>query len=212
MGLTTIKMGLTTILRGFKVPIAILDRFLESNGVRQTYGFPPIYDRLPLPGSKDGSTLDPQSAFLRTKLPNHANATRIFIPNRQGMSRSTHAYIAYTYVMVFGQRQIDLAAELPADAPPGFAELRREILGFVGKGEERMLQVAGMQAGEEGGYPASGLFVVVTDQREYPWKGPFMREVSFFGSSEPNYPFLPCCFCPFSSRLLCTTTTLERSY
>ncbi|KAK4154546.1 hypothetical protein C8A00DRAFT_32670 [Chaetomidium leptoderma] len=25
-------MGLTTVLRGFKVPITILDRFLESNG------------------------------------------------------------------------------------------------------------------------------------------------------------------------------------
>jgi hypothetical protein len=80
-------MGLTAILRGFKVPIAILDHFLESNGVRQTYGSPPIYDRLPFPGSKDRSTLDPQSAFLRTKLPDHDNATRFFIPHRQGMSR-----------------------------------------------------------------------------------------------------------------------------
>jgi hypothetical protein len=53
--------------------------------------------------------------------------------------------------MVFGQCQIDLVAELPAEAPPGFAELRREILGFVGEGEEGMLQVAGMQAGEKGG-------------------------------------------------------------
>jgi hypothetical protein len=99
--------------------------------------------------------------------------------------------------MVFGQCQIDLVAELPAEAPPGFAELRREILGFVGEGEEGMLQVAGMHAGEEGGNLASGLFVVVTDEREYPWKGPFMREVSFF-----------CFFCPFLSLACCVCLPL----
>jgi hypothetical protein len=172
-------MGLTTILRGFKVPIAILDRFLEFNGVMQTWGYPPMYDRPPLPGS-DRPTLDPQSAFLRTKLA-ATNYIRIFIPNSQGMDQSTHAYVAYAYVMVFSQRQIDLVAELPDQAPPGFAELRSEILGFAKEGEEGLLQVAGMQV-REGQDLTSFLFVVVTDEREYPFAvaEPFLREVSYF--------------------------------
>ncbi|KAK4033645.1 hypothetical protein C8A01DRAFT_19433 [Parachaetomium inaequale] len=170
-------MGLTTILRGFKIPVAVLDRFLESNGVMQTWGYPPKYDRLPLPGS-DRPTLDPQSAFLRTKLAATAAGganTRIFIPNREGMAQSTHAYVAYVYVMVYGQRQIDVAAELPDRAPPGFAELRSEVLAFATEGEEELLHVAGMQGGE-GQDPSSLLFIVVTDKQEYPFKGPFMRE------------------------------------
>ncbi|KAK3293054.1 uncharacterized protein B0H64DRAFT_403391 [Chaetomium fimeti] len=160
-------MGLTTILRGFKVPISVLDRFFESNGVMQTWGYPPRYDRLPLPGS-DRPTLDPQSAFLRTKL----GVTR---RGREGMSQSTHAYVAYAYLMVFAQRQIDVAAELPDTAPPGFARLRSEILEFATEGEEGLLHTAGMQGGE-GQDPSSSLFIVVTDEREYPFKGPFMRE------------------------------------
>ena len=34
-------MGLITLLRGFKVPIAVLDRFLESHGVEATERIPP---------------------------------------------------------------------------------------------------------------------------------------------------------------------------
>ncbi|KAK3937998.1 hypothetical protein QBC46DRAFT_441738 [Diplogelasinospora grovesii] len=171
-------MGLTTILRGFKVPIAVLDRFLKSNGVEETWGFPPSL--LPIPGS-NGSPMDPQSAFLRAKLAAAGDTNslaRIFVPHRQGQARSTHAYVAYTYVMVFGQRKINLAADLPDRAPPGFAELRREILGFAEEGEpgeEALLQVAGMQGGE-GEDPASLLFVVLTDEREFPLARPFMRE------------------------------------
>ncbi|KAH6847631.1 hypothetical protein B0I37DRAFT_354352 [Chaetomium sp. MPI-CAGE-AT-0009] len=184
-------MGLTTILRGFKVPITILDRFFESNGIMQTWGFPPRYNRPPLPGA-DRPALDPQSAFLRTKLAATGGGgadTRIFIPNRQGQARSTHAYVAYTYIMVFGQRQIDLAVDLPDRAPPGFAGLRSEILGFAREGEDGLLQVAGMQGGEQDD-PSTVLFIVVTDDREHPFSGPFMRESKpdwAFAEQEPNF-------------------------
>lgn len=171
-------MGLTTILRGFKIPIPVLDRFLEANGIDATFGFPPIYNRLPLPGS-DRPTLEPQSAFLRTKLAGDTN-TRIFIPNRQGLTRSTHAYVAYAYIMVLGQRQIDLVAELPDRPPPGFVELRSEMLRFAKDEDGALLKVAGMQPSGDGVEPASQLFVVVTDEREYPYHGPFMRDVSFY--------------------------------
>ncbi|KAK4151837.1 hypothetical protein C8A00DRAFT_16798 [Chaetomidium leptoderma] len=167
-------MGLTTILRGFKIPVTLLDRFLETNGIKPTFGYPPIYDCLPLPGS-DHPPLDPESAFLRNRLGGDTK-TRIFVPNRQGVARSTHAYVAYAYVMVLGQRQIKFAAELPDRPPAEFGELRNEILGFAKEEEQGLLKVAGMQPDEEGEDPASLLFVVVTDDREYPYHGPFMRE------------------------------------
>jgi len=53
------------------------------------------------------------------------------------------------------------------------------MLALVQEGEEGLLTVPGMQAEEEGDDPASMVFLVVTDSREFPFRGPFMREVSF---------------------------------
>lgn len=116
-------MGLTTILRGFKVPVAVLDRFFESNGVMPTFGYPPRYYRSRLPGDppEDFATQDAHSALLRAKLAatpagaadTHNQNIRIFIPNKEGNVMSTHAYISYAYVIVFCQRQIDVAASCP---------------------------------------------------------------------------------------------------
>ncbi|KAK4245708.1 hypothetical protein C7999DRAFT_33923 [Corynascus novoguineensis] len=130
-------MGLTVILRGFKVPIAVLDRFLASNGVEETNGTPPRLFYLPGECTTD-----------------HA--------------RSTYGYVAYAYIMVYSQRMIDHPRDLPEQAPPSFAELRREILGF--------LQVRGVQ-GAEGKVGANLLFIVVTDEREFPLEGTFMRQL-----------------------------------
>ncbi|KAL2137986.1 hypothetical protein VTI28DRAFT_7688 [Corynascus sepedonium] len=77
--------------------------------------------------------------------------------------------------MVYGQRMVDLARELPNQAPPGFAELRREILGFAEEEEEALLRVAGMQ-GAEGEDYTSLLFIVVTDEREFPLERTFIRQ------------------------------------
>src|SRR5687768_15946846 len=60
-----LDMGLTVILCGFKVPIAVLDRFLASNGVIATNGIPPLPFYLP---GKCATVLDPQSACLRARL------------------------------------------------------------------------------------------------------------------------------------------------
>jgi hypothetical protein len=79
----------------------------------------------------------------------------------------------------YGPRQLDIAGELPDKAPPGFAELRSGILGFAKEEEEGLLRVPGMQSAGKGQNPASMLFVALTDERGYPWKGPFLREVSF---------------------------------
>ena len=171
-------MGLTTILRGFKVPIVVLDRFLASHGAEETWGAAPSL----IPDLRsNGIPLDPSSEFLRARLAEAGDinsAARILIPARLGAAVCNYAYVAYAYVMVFGQRKINLAADLPDRAPPGFAELRREILGFTEEGEEALLQVAGMQ-GEEGEDPASSLFIVLNDNRDFPFARPFVPEVSF---------------------------------
>ncbi|KAK4244290.1 hypothetical protein C7999DRAFT_35333 [Corynascus novoguineensis] len=135
-------MGLTTLLRGFKVPIALLDRHPASHGVEQRERIPPhIYaagawtvDAPTLPALDPQSDLDPAS--LET--------VRLFIPYRGGWSRSAYGYVAYAFVMVYVQRHVELAAELPEHAPPGFAELRREILACADAGEEDALRAARM--------------------------------------------------------------------
>ncbi|KAH6839574.1 hypothetical protein B0I37DRAFT_386757 [Chaetomium sp. MPI-CAGE-AT-0009] len=152
-------MGVTTILRGFKIPIAILDRFLEANSVVATYGYPPFYDQ---------PELDAGSIFLRAKVDAVAGQTktRIFVPRKEGQIASTYAYVAYAWVMAYAQRQLDLPEDLPDRAPPGFADLRREILSYANDGQEETLQVKRLE--EEQKDPTAALFIVVADTREYP--------------------------------------------
>lgn len=100
-----------------------------------TFGYPPSYHRILLPGEEHISTINPQPAFVRPKLTSTpadvadaANQnTHIFIPNRQRIAMCTHAYVSYAYVMIFARRQIDIISDLPDKFPPGFAELRRKI-------------------------------------------------------------------------------------
>jgi hypothetical protein len=152
-------MGLTTILRGFKIPIVILDRFLEANSVEATYGNPPFYAR---------PELDAGSKFLREKVDAIAGQTRtrIFIPEKQREIQSTYAYIAYAWVPPYAQRQLDLLEDLPERAPPGFADLRNELLGYSNGGAEETLQINRSEEGQ--GDPTAALFIVVSDERNYP--------------------------------------------
>lgn len=177
-------VGPITVLRGFKIPVAILDRFLEANNAEPTYGNPPWYHR---------TELDAGSWFLRDKLDAAAagagaggtittnNNTRIFIPQMRGELDSTYAYVAFAWVMVYAQRKIELADELADRAPPGFAELRREMLGYADGGSDvEMLRVRRLEegGGEGGGEdPAAALFVVVAEQRMYSFQH-FPRKVS----------------------------------
>lgn len=153
------KMGLTAILRGFKIPVAILDRFLEANGVEPTYGYPPFYAR---------TELDAGSKFLREKIAAVAGQTRtrIFIPQKQGHLQSTYAYITYAWVTAYAQRQLNLPEDLPGRAPPGFADLRSELLAYTNGEEEESLQVKRLEEGRED--PTAALFIIVADERDYP--------------------------------------------
>ncbi|KAH6842965.1 hypothetical protein B0I37DRAFT_383312 [Chaetomium sp. MPI-CAGE-AT-0009] len=173
-------MGLITLLRGFKVPIAVLDRFLVAHGVEETYSIAPRLEPGPL-----APPLDPQSAFLRARLAAAGTAStssppraaldgvRLFIPNRRGQADPTYAYVSHAFVMVFSQRHVDLAAELPERAPPGFAALRRDVLACASGADEAagLLRAAGMVGDAE-----SELFVLFTEDREFPLKRPFVRE------------------------------------
>ncbi|KAH6632151.1 hypothetical protein F5144DRAFT_244041 [Chaetomium tenue] len=175
-------MGLTTLLRGFKVPIPILDRFLTAHNVRPTEHNPPHLFRGLGGLSAATQNVDPQSALLRARLaaaaanpdldPGDRDSVRLFVPHRRGQDPSAYGYVAYAFVMVFGQRHVDLDVELPEQAPSGFAALRREVLGFVAEGEEDLLKAAGMQEPRA----ESRFFVVVTDGRELPLERPFVRE------------------------------------
>jgi hypothetical protein len=60
--------------------------------------------------------------------------------------------------------------------PEGWNDLREELVGLLREGEEGLLDAPG-RMGEEGEDPASMVFVVVTDEREFP----FRDFVSFLG-------------------------------
>ena len=131
-----------TILRGFQVPIPVLDAFLVANGLDETYGTPPLDYK------------DPASDLLREKT-GHSKA-RLIIPARMHYSPADFGYIAYDWVMTFAQRQLHLDKELLDEAPAGFAELRNEIMGFA---EEAGVS---MEPGDQ-----TGLFAIITDERGY---------------------------------------------
>lgn len=144
-------MVAVTLLRGLKVSVSTLDAFLAANGVNETYGAPPF--------TEDHPEKDAISALLHAKLGIDADPqrmARVIIPQRKGMNRSTIAYVAYTWVMVFAHRQIELDTELPADAPATFEALCREILGYSRDGAESVP-----------GEGTVGLFLVSTDEGKY---------------------------------------------
>ncbi|KAK4139050.1 uncharacterized protein C8A04DRAFT_16209 [Dichotomopilus funicola] len=170
-------MPITTVLRGFKIPIPVLDRFLESNGVYPTEGIPPIYDRVLARPDPNIPTIDPFVALIRSKLTSfspeaaasfHNQNAHVFIAEHGGLPRAKHAYVAYAYLMVFAQRQLDLARDLPEQAPPGWRELREEMMGFATAEDEGLMNSPGVQATVERQDSATGLFVVSTEERDFP--------------------------------------------
>lgn len=127
MGLTMPSLGSTTLLRGFKISVTLLDAFLAANRVPETFGTPPycrdhphhdstsklLYSRfLALGGSRD---VDPVRF-------------RLVIPSRAPYNASRVAYVTYSWVTVFAHREVDLETDLSGDPPEAFEELRQEIL------------------------------------------------------------------------------------
>jgi hypothetical protein len=52
------------------------------------------------------------------------------IPSREGHNSSAIAYVTYTWVTIYAQREIQLTEDLPEGVPKGFDELRTEILSY----------------------------------------------------------------------------------
>ena len=153
------------LLRGFKVPIPVLDAFLVANGLDETYGTPPMDYK------------DPASDFLREKT--GIPKIRLIIPARMHFSSADFGYIAYDWVMTFAQREIELDKELLDQAPAGFAELRNEIIGFA--------KEAGVSA-QPGGL--TSLFTTVTDERAYDAQEVIDREEVSIYPSIPQEPWV----------------------
>lgn len=121
-------VSLTAIIRGFRVPVAVLDRFLVANGLTESEDYAPFYH----------GDLDDASKLLRAKVGGSSsssssdnNKTRLFIPYRTSRHHSPFAYVAYDWLFVHAQRKLHLPEELPNTVPGGFAALRDEILGFA---------------------------------------------------------------------------------
>lgn len=71
------------IIRGLKVRITVLDRFLVANGVDETYGIAPFYKVDP----------DEQSRLLRSKVGGGDTRTRAFVPSKHGHDETNFAYV-----------------------------------------------------------------------------------------------------------------------
>ncbi|KAL2020047.1 hypothetical protein VTK56DRAFT_8950 [Thermocarpiscus australiensis] len=144
----------TTILRGLKVPVAVLDLFLQANGIDKTHGWPPRYN-----------TLDEPSKLLRTKLGDAK--TRLFIPHRLGHQLSAFAYVAYDWIFVFAQRKI-LPEDLPPSPPPGFAELCNEIIRYASEQEREQLRFQPEDL--------TAMYVINTEDQSYWFQEPYVRK------------------------------------
>lgn len=156
--------GSTSILRGFKVSVAVLDAFLAANGVDETFGYPPFYSEHP--------DKDPISVLLSSKIAAAAGAEaagvdksrfRVLIPQCEGLNHSTVAYVTQAWATVYAHRELDIDRDLPSEAPAEFEGLKREILSFT----ERVDASDRIQ--DEG---RSGVFMVYT----YDIRGEFVPQ------------------------------------
>ena len=172
--------SLTAIVRGFRIPMAVLDRFLTANDVYEFAGYAPFYDKLDNASKLLRARVDSHSNGSSSNYSNDSNKTRVFIPYRMDQARSTLAYVAYAWVFVNGQRKIHLSEDLPGTPPEGFAELRDEIMRFAGRSEGAEAEPSRpptppMQDGDD---ELNALFVIIIDERCFSFKEPFIRKVS----------------------------------
>lgn len=147
----TVSMGregqVVAILRGLKVRVPVLDRFLDANGIDKTYGDAPFYDKDP----------DEQTRFLRSKTGSQDTRTRIFVPYRIDFNHSDFAYVAYAWELTFAQKEILLNTQLPEQLPTGWERLKDEIMSFTTTADSEGWQAAG--------HGSIGLFIIVSDNR-----------------------------------------------
>lgn len=115
-------MPAITVLRGFKVSVSTLDAFLDANHCSETYGHPPYYPDHP-------DLVTSELLFSKMGESGDKNNYRVIIPQREGYNHADTAYITYSWFMVHSQRELR-DDDLPAEAPPAFDSLRKEVLSF----------------------------------------------------------------------------------
>lgn len=93
------------MIRGLKVRVPVLDRFLIANDVYETEGIVPFYHRDP----------DIHSQLLRPKVRGNDTRTRIFIPQKYDHNGSNFAYVAYAWDFIHVQKKLVLDEQVPAE-------------------------------------------------------------------------------------------------
>lgn len=146
-----------TALRGFRVRLTTLDKYLVANdkvhGAQN--GFAPFYHFEKPEGP------DEISALLRA---NGGGSSGILyvVPAAEGHDITPYVYVAYQYRHVYSQLRITPQDPPEEPVPAAFEELRQEILGYrAGPGDG-----AAQEFDEDDG--AMGLYIVYTEGRSAP--------------------------------------------
>lgn len=146
-----------TALRGFRVRLSTLDKFLFANGNVHgaENGFAPLYHF----DKPEGP--DEISALLRAKAGGDSGILYV-VPAAEGHDITPYVYVAHQYRHVYSQLRITSQDPPEQPVPPGFEQLREEILGYrasAGDGASQGID-------EEDG--VMGLYIVYTEGRSAP--------------------------------------------
>jgi len=145
-----------TALRGFRVRVSTLDKFLVANGRVHgaDRGWAPFWDDEPAAPNEI-------SALLREKAGGGSRLVYV-VPAVEGHDFTPYVYVAYQYRHVYSQLRITPEDPPEQPVPTEFEQLRQEILGYSdGAGEEGAREVD-----QEDG--AMGLYIVYTEDRWAP--------------------------------------------
>lgn len=146
-----------TALRGFRVRLSTLDKFLVANGKVHgaENGFAPLYHFEKPEGP------DEISALLRAKAGGGSGILYV-VPAAEGHDITPYVYVAYQYRHVYSQLRITPQDPPEQPIPAEFEQLRQEILGYKASAGDG----ASQGADEEDG--AMGLYIVYTEGRSAP--------------------------------------------
>lgn len=146
-----------TALRGFRVRLSTLDKFLVANGKVHgaENGFAPLYDF----DKPEGP--DEISALLRAKSGGGSGMLYV-VPAAEGHDITPYVYVAYQYRHVYSQLRITPQDPPEQPVPAEFEQLRQEILRYRASSGDG----ASQGVDEEDG--AMGLYIVYTGGRSAP--------------------------------------------
>lgn len=150
--------NLVTAHRGFKIHTSTLDKFLIAHGKPKgtdSGAVPPNYTY-----DDNGNASDEISEILCGQMQaitgkcSSLTTVLLLMPSVEGHSRSSWAYVAYSYAHIYAQRHI--TPQDPLDQmPQGFEELRQDVLSYSSNSKED-------------GEGLMGLFVIITEGRAGP--------------------------------------------